>query len=160
MGVWELLLVGLVLLLGLCGVLVPGVPGAWLVWAGILWWALQAPEPLSWAILVGATVVLLLGNLVRWQLPARKVRGSGVNSRMIGWAGIGAVVGFVVIPVVGAPPGFVGGMYLSERLRLGGHGEAATSTRTVMRAMGTSVLVELFSCLLIVGAWVGAEVWG
>ncbi|NUO44028.1 MAG: DUF456 domain-containing protein, partial [Streptomyces sp.] len=45
MGVWDLLLVGLVLLLGLCGVLVPGVPGSWLVWAAVLWWALKDPRP-------------------------------------------------------------------------------------------------------------------
>lgn len=160
MGVWELLLVGLVLLLGLCGVLVPGVPGSWFVWAAILWWALQDPKPLSWAVLVGASIVLLLSNLVRWQLPARRVRGSGVNRRMVVWAGAGAVLGFVVIPVLGAIPGFVAGMYLSERRRLGRHGEAAASTRTAMRTMGESVLVELFSCLLIAGAWVGAEIWG
>jgi len=30
----------------------------------------------------------------------------------------------------------------------------------VMRAAGTSVLVELFACLLIVGAWAGAVIWG
>ncbi|MEU0731642.1 DUF456 domain-containing protein, partial [Streptomyces lavendulocolor] len=36
MGAWQLLLVGLVMLLGLFGVLVPGVPGAWLVWAAVM----------------------------------------------------------------------------------------------------------------------------
>lgn len=59
MGAWELLLVGVVMLLGLCGVLVPGVPGSWLVWAAVLWWTLQDPNGLAWGILVGATAVLL-----------------------------------------------------------------------------------------------------
>ncbi len=72
MGAWDLLLSGLVILLGLCGVLFPGMPGSWLVWAGVLWWALKDPRPLAWAVLVGATVVLLLSLAVRWALPSRR----------------------------------------------------------------------------------------
>ncbi|MFM9444321.1 DUF456 domain-containing protein [Streptomyces acidiscabies] len=160
MGVWELLLVGLVILLGLCGVLVPGVPGSWLVWAGVLWWALKDPQPVAWAVLVGATVALFLAQMVRWALPPRRWRGSGATPRMAVYAGVGALLGFVLVPVLGAIPGFLGGVYLSERLRLGRHGEARAALRTVMRAGGSSVLTELFTCLLIAGAWVGAVLWG
>ncbi|MDX3379839.1 MULTISPECIES: DUF456 domain-containing protein [Streptomyces] len=160
MGVWELLLVGLVILLGLCGVLVPGVPGSWLVWAGVLWWALKDPQPVAWAVLVGATVALFLAQVIRWALPPRRWRGSGATPRMAVYAGVGALLGFVLVPVLGAIPGFLGGVYLSERLRLGRHGEARAALRTVMRAGGSSVLTELFTCLLIAGAWVGAVLWG
>ncbi|GAV46008.1 DUF456 domain-containing protein [Streptomyces acidiscabies] len=160
MGVWELLLVGLVILLGLCGVLVPGVPGSWLVWAGVLWWALKDPRPVAWAVLVGATVALFLAQVIRWALPPRRWRGSGATPRMAVYAGVGALLGFVLVPVLGAIPGFLGGVYLSERLRLGRHGEARAALRTVMRAGGGSVLTELFTCLLIAGAWVGAVLWG
>lgn len=79
MGVGELLLVGVVILLGLCGVLVPGVPGSWLVWAAVLWWALKDPQPVSWGVLVGATVVLFLSQVVRWALPPRRLRASGAT---------------------------------------------------------------------------------
>ncbi|MEE1756594.1 DUF456 domain-containing protein [Streptomyces sp. SP18CS02] len=158
MGVWQLVLVGLVMLLGLFGVLVPGVPGSLLVWAGLLWWALQEHTGLAWWLLVGATALLLVTQAVLWQLPARRLRGVGVTRRMVAFAGAGAVAGFVLVPVLGAVPGYIGGIYLCERQRLGGHGQAAAATRTVMRAIGTSVLVELFACLLIVGAWVGAAI--
>ncbi|KOU33746.1 membrane protein [Streptomyces sp. WM6373] len=151
-----MLLVGLVLLLGLVGVLVPGVPGTWLVWAGLMWWALHERSALAWSLLVAATALLLVVQVVKWQLPPRRPRGLPVTPRTGVFAGAGALLGFVVLPVVGAIPGFVGGVYLCERLRLGGHGEAWASTRAVMRAVGTSVLVELFACLLVVGAWVGA----
>ncbi|MGW3665405.1 DUF456 domain-containing protein [Streptomyces sp. NPDC005141] len=160
MGAWELLLVGVVILLGLAGVLVPGLPGSWLVWAAVLWWALSEPQALSWAVLVGATAVLLLAQAIRWMLPPRRLRESGATTRMAVYAGAGAVLGFFLVPVVGAVPGFVGGIYLGERLRLGGHGEAKASVRTAMRAGGWSVLTELFACLLIMGAWLGAVIWG
>ncbi|MER6615007.1 DUF456 domain-containing protein [Streptomyces xantholiticus] len=160
MGVWQLLMVGGVMLLGLLGVIVPGVPGPWLVWAAVLWWALHVQTGLAWLLLVGATAVLLLDQVVVWLLPARRLRGVGITRRMGAYAGLGAVVGFFLVPVVGAVPGFIGGIYGTERIRLGGHGPAKAATRTVMRAAGTSVLVELMGCLLVVGAWAGAVVAG
>lgn len=159
MDLLSLLLVGLVLLLGVLGVLVPGVPGTWLIWAGLLWWALHERSSVAWGLLVGATALLLVVQVVTWQLPPRRIRGVGVTRRMVVYAGAGAVLGFVLVPVVGTVPGFVGGIYLCERRRLGTHGEAWASTRAVMREVGTSVLVELFACLLVVGAWLGAVLW-
>lgn len=160
MGVWQLLLVAMVMLLGLFGVLAPGVPGPWLVWSAVLWWSLHERTGLAWVLLVSSTALLLLTQVVVWQLPQRRIRGLGVSRRMVTYAGAGALLGFVLVPVIGAIPGFVGGIYLSERLRLGGHGQARAATRTVMRAAGTSVLVELFACLLIAAAWAGAVLWG
>ncbi|WP_338895408.1 DUF456 domain-containing protein [Streptomyces sp. TG1A-60] len=160
MGAWELLLVAVVLLLGMCGVLVPGVPGTWLVWAGVMWWALEDPRPLAWWVLVGSTAVLLLSRAVRWGLPPRRTEESGATPRMGVYAGVGALLGFVLLPVLGAIPGFVGGIYLSERLRLGRHGAATAATRTAMRSGGSDVLAELFACLLVVGAWVGVVFGG
>ncbi|MGN9789560.1 DUF456 domain-containing protein [Streptomyces sp. OZ13] len=160
MGVWQLLMVGGVMLLGLLGVIVPGVPGPWLVWAAVLWWSLHVRTGLAWCLLVGATAVLLVNQVIVWLLPNRRLRGLGITRRMAASAGLGALAGFVLLPVIGAVPGFVGGIYGSERLRLGGHGPATASTRAVMRAAGTSVLVELMGCLLVVGAWVGAVLAG
>ncbi|MEU0073720.1 DUF456 domain-containing protein [Streptomyces sp. NPDC006332] len=160
MGVVDLLLVGLVILLGVGGVLVPGVPGSWLVWAAIMWWALKDPQPLAWAVLVGATVALFLSQVVRWALPPRELRASGATPRMAVYAGVGAFLGFFLIPVLGAIPGFMGGIYLEERLRLGRHREARAALRTAMHSGGSSVLAELFTCLLIMGAWLGAVFWG
>jgi uncharacterized protein YqgC (DUF456 family) len=160
MGVWDLLLVGLVMLFGLVGILVPGVPGSWLVWAAVLWWALKDPRPVAWGVLVGATVALFLSQVVRWALPPRRLRTSGATPRMGVYAGVGAFLGFFLIPVLGAIPGFMAGIYVSERLRLGRHGEARAALRTAMRSGGSSVLAELFTCLLIMGAWLGTVLWG
>ncbi|GGT49761.1 membrane protein [Streptomyces kurssanovii] len=153
-------MVGGVMLLGLLGVIVPGVPGPWLVWAAMLWWSLHVQTGLAWFLLVGATAVLLIIQVIVWLLPNRRLRGLGITRRMAASAGLGALAGFFLLPVIGAVPGFVGGIYGSERLRLGGHGPAMASTRAVMRAAGTSVLVELMGCLLVVGAWVGAVLAG
>ncbi|MEU4209340.1 DUF456 domain-containing protein [Streptomyces sp. NPDC026206] len=160
MGTWQLLLVGLVMLLGLLGVVTPGVPGPLIVWAGVLWWSTAARTALSWAVLAGASGILLLNQAVIWLLPPRRRKGAGVTRRAFLVAGAAGIAGFFVVPLVGAVPGFLAGIYGVERQRLGGRGDAWASTRSVMRALGTSVLVELFACLLVVGAWIGAAVAG
>ncbi|OEJ93790.1 DUF456 domain-containing protein [Streptomyces thermolilacinus] len=154
MGVWEQLQVALVLLLGLFGVLVPRLPGSWLVWAGVLWWALQDTSAAAWWLLAGSTALLLATRAEIGRLPVRRLSGVVVTRRMVAYAGVGAVLGFVLVPVVGGALGYMGGIYLVERRRLGEHAAAAAATRSVMRAIGTSVLVELYACLLVVAGWV------
>lgn len=83
----QLLLVGLVLLLGVVGVLIPGVPGTWLVWAGLLWWALHVRSAVAWSLLVAATALLLVVQVVKWLLPPRRMHGLGVTARMAAFAG-------------------------------------------------------------------------
>ncbi|MEU2180324.1 DUF456 domain-containing protein [Streptomyces thermolilacinus] len=154
MGVWEHLQVALVLLLGLFGVLVPRLPGSWLVWAGVLWWALKDTSAAAWWLLAGSSVLLLATRAEIGRLPVRRLSGVVVTRRMVAYAGVGAVLGFVLVPVVGGALGYMGGIYLVERRRLGEHAAAVAATRSVMRAIGTSVLVELYACLLVVAGWV------
>ncbi|GGX08171.1 DUF456 domain-containing protein [Streptomyces chryseus] len=160
MGVWQLLLVGLVMLLGLLGVLVPGVPGQAIVWAAVLWWALEDKTVLAWGVLIGATGLLLLDQALKPLLPARRPQESGAPQRTLMVGGIAGIAGFFLLPVVGAVLGFVGGIYGVERARLGSHGGGWASTRTVMRAVGYPVLVQLFASLLVTGTWVGVVIWG
>ncbi len=159
MSVWQLVAVGLVMLLGLIGVLLPGVPGQAIVWAAVLWWALADNTPAASGVLIGATALLLLNQALKPLLPPRRPRESGAPRRTLLLSGIGAIAGFFVVPVVGAIVGYVGVIYGAERLRLGSRGAGWASVRSVMRATGYSVLVELFACLLVTGAWLGVLLW-
>ncbi|UQA92415.1 DUF456 domain-containing protein [Streptomyces halobius] len=160
MSMMQLVVVGLVMLLGLFGVLLPGVPGPPIVWAAVLWWAMTDRSGLAWTVLMGATAVLLLNQAVKWLLPARDLRAVGAPYRTLFLAGAAGIVGFFVIPVIGVLLGALGGLYVLERVRLGSRGDAWASTRTVMRAIGLSVLIELIACLVVVGAWTGAVIAG
>lgn len=160
MSVWQLVAVGLVLLLGLVGVLAPGVPGQAIVWAGVLWWALTDMTPTAWGVLIGATALMLLNQALKPVLPPRRPGESGAPRRTLMLGGVAGIVGFFVVPVVGGVLGYVGAVFAAERLRLGSRGAAWTSVRAVMRATGYAVLVELFCCLLVAGALLGAVLWG
>jgi hypothetical protein len=62
------------------------------------------------------------------------------------------LIGFFVVPVVGLVLGFVLGIWLAERARLGA-GRAWPSTKQALTAVGLSVLVELAAGLGIAVVW-------
>ena len=63
------------------------------------------------------------------------------------------VVGFFVIPVVGAFLGFPLGIYLAERVKLGAHAAAWASTRHALKAIALSIGIELLTGLAIATTW-------
>lgn len=156
MDVWQLVLVGLVMLLGLLGVMVPGVPGPAIVWAAILWWALDDRSRVAWVALSAATGLMLLNVAVRPLLPSRRPGRAVAPRRTLLIAGAAAIGGFFVLPVVGGVLGFVGGVYGAERSRLGSHRDGWASTRALMRGAGRTLLVELLVCLLAAAVWLAA----
>ncbi|GAA2057892.1 DUF456 domain-containing protein [Streptomyces carpaticus] len=160
MGIWQLLLVGLVMLLGLLGIMMPGVPGPLVVWAAVFWWSSAEGTSQAWWVLVTATALLLVNQAVQWLLPAAGRREAGVRRRQLLFAGGSGIVGFFVLPGIGLVPGFVGALYGWERARLGDHGAALASTRVIMRTVGRRMLVELAACLLVTGVWLGVLRWG
>ena len=159
MGAWQALLVGLVLLLGLLGAVLPGVPGPLVVWAAVFWWAMAVQTASAWWLLVGGTALLLVNMAVQLMLPLRVRRQRELSRRALLFAGGAGIVGFFVLPVIGAVPGFLAGMYGWERARLGSHTAAAASTRTAMRTFGWKTLIELGACLLVTGAWLVTVLW-
>ena len=155
-----LVLVGLAILVGLLGVIVPALPGLLLVWGAVLVWALVERTALAWVVLAVATALVATGEVVKYLIPSRRIRAAGVPATSLAAGGVLAIVGFFVIPVVGGLIGFVLGVYLAERLRLPGHAEAWPSTLHALKAAGLSMLIELGAWLLVAGTWLGAVLFG
>jgi len=146
------LVVALVIALGLAGVVVPVLPGTLLVGAAVVVWALDTGGRTAWLVTAVALSLLLAGALLKYVLPGRRLRDSGIPGRTL-WAGAAlGVVGFFVVPVVGLVLGFVLGVYLAERARVGE--TARSSTLSALRAVGLSIAIELASGLLAAAAWV------
>ena len=146
--------VGLFMLVGLIGIVVPLLPGLLLIWTAVLIWAFGTQTSAGWVVLGIATALALLGFLLQYLLPGRHMAKAGVTtSSTIAGAAL-AVVGFFVIPVVGAFLGFALGIYLAERLKRGTHAAAWLSTRHALKAIGLSMGIELLTGLAIATAWV------
>ena len=147
-------LVGLVILVGLAGVVVPVLPGLVLVLGAVLVWSLERQDTTGWVVLAVVTVLFAVGQVAKYLLPGRRLREVGVpTSTMLAGAALG-VVGFFVVPVVGVFLGFVLGVYLAELARTRTHAAAWPSTVHALKAAGWSMLIELAAGLLMTATWV------
>lgn len=147
---------GLLILVGLAGVVVPVIPGLLLVWAGVLVWFLDDRDVTRTGVLVAVTLVLLLGTVVKYLVPGRRLREDGVPWSTLALGGVLGVIGFFVIPVVGLVIGFVLGIWLGEVMRVRDNREAWRSTRRALAAVGFSILIELAAGLIATAIWAAA----
>lgn len=146
-------LVALAIAVGIAGIIVPVLPGTLLVLGAILVWSVQVGTSTGWAVFTVATLLLVGGTVVKYLVPGRRLKASGVPNRTLLVGALLAFVGFFVIPVIGMFIGFVLGVYLAERARVGG-GQAWPSTVAALKAVGVSILIELVAAFLAAVTWV------
>lgn len=152
------LLVGLAILVGLAGVVVPVLPGVLLVWAAIAVWALVEDGGTRWAVLGAVTVIAAGSQVVKFLVPTRRMQAAGIPNRTLLVGAAVGVIGFFVIPIVGALIGFVLGVYLAERHRLGAHEGAWPSTKAALRGALLAVLIEFTAAALCAGVWLAGVI--
>ena len=145
---------GALMLAGLVGIVVPVLPGLFLVWLATGIWAYDHPASSAWVVFAVATVLYAGGLVTQYVIPGRRMRRAGVHTPTLLLAVFLAVVGFLVVPVVGALLGFVLGIYLVELTRQRDRRSAWTSTRLALRAVALSIGIELVAGFAIVLVWV------
>lgn len=146
-------LVALTIAVGLVGILVPILPGSILVLGAVLVWSIDVGGTTAWAVSAVVTAILVVGGVVKYLVPNRRLKSVGVPSSTQ-WAGAAVgIVGFFVIPVVGLFVGFVLGVYAAERHRVGS--DAWPSTKAALRAVGLSILIEMVAGLAATLVWAG-----
>ena len=148
------LLVGLVMLVGVVGTVVPLLPGLLLVWAaGLVWVVADGGGFVRWGTLAVLTVLLAVGMVAKYVLPGRRAAADGAPVSTLAIGVVGMVVGFFVIPVVGLLVGGLLGVFLAELVRLRTASAAWASTRGVLVAVGIGALVEIACGLLMIAVW-------
>jgi uncharacterized protein YqgC (DUF456 family) len=150
-----IVLCALVMFIGICGVVVPILPGLLLCWLSVLIWAIFAEGTAwdRWPVFAVVTTIALAGWLAKYALPGKRLTDSGVPKRSIIFGGLLGLVGFFVIPVVGLVAGFVLGIYLAEQTRHGNASAAWSSTKTALKAVGIAIMIELAAALLVAATW-------
>ena len=148
------LLVGLLMLVGVVGTVVPLLPGLVLVWAaGLVWVLADGGGVVRWATLAVLTVLLVVGMVAKYVLPGRRAAAEGAPFSTLAVGVVGMVVGFFVIPVVGLLVGGLLGVFLAELVRLRTASAAWVSTRGVLVAVGIGTLIEIACGLLMIAVW-------
>jgi len=146
------ILVAVAIAVGIAGIIVPVLPGTLLILGAILVWALQVGTTTGWAVFAVCTTLLAVGSVVKFLVPGRRLKASGVPTRTLLLGALLAFVGFFVVPVVGMLIGFVLGVYVAERARIGPT-LAWSSTVSALKAVGVSILIELVAAFLAVVTW-------
>lgn len=148
------LLLGLAMLAGLAGVVVPALPGTALVLAAGVAWAVWVVEEgaARWVVVGVMAALFVVGLVLKYALPGRRMKGE-LPRRTLLLAAVGAVVGLVLLPPLGLLIGGVVGVYAGEAQRLGPGAQARRSTVRVLEAVGLGILAELAAGVLMVATW-------
>ncbi|MCW2604916.1 MAG: hypothetical protein JWN61_3051 [Pseudonocardiales bacterium] len=152
------LLIGLVIVVGLVGIILPALPGSLLVLAAIGVWSFQQGSTTGWIVLVLAVALIGAATVIKFAWPGKNLKAAGIPTRTLVMGAALGVVGLFVVPVVGLPIGFVLGIYASEAQRLGSEAQARASTRAALRAVGLSILVELAGASGAAAIWLTAAI--
>jgi len=151
----TVVLAGALMVVGLVGIVVLVLPGLVLVVGGVVVWAALHPDHRAWVVVGVALVPYVVGVVASYVVPGRRLKGAGVGSWTLAVAVVLAVVGGIVIPVVGALGGFVGGIFAIEATRCRDSRRAWGMTRSALAAVGVSMLVELTAAGVVITTWLG-----
>lgn len=153
---WTIV-VGLAMVLGLMGVVLPVLPGLLLIWAAALFYGFVVGfGTIGWTVVGLLSVLMVAGAIKSVMIPRRAATASGAS----GWAQVGAavggVIGFFVIPVLGLILGALAGLLVVEYARKGDWNEALVAVRGTARGFGISVVIDLILGAVMIVAW---SVW-
>lgn len=153
------LLVGLAVLVGLVGVVVPVLPGSVLIGAAVLAWAILRGGG-AWPVFAVVAVLLAVGSIGSYLWTGRRVAASGVPQRSLVIAGLAGIVGFVLVPGVGLLLAFPGALFGLEYLRVRDVVAARDSAWLALKATGLGMLLELGLALAAATTWALAVAFG
>ena len=145
---------GLVMVVGLCGVVLPIVPGLVLMWAAALAYGFAVGwSALGVAVVTVLALLVVVGLVAGILLPRRSAAGAGASGLAQLGGLVGAVVGFFLIPVIGVIVGALLGVLVVEYLRRDDWGAAWVATKATARGFGLSVLVDLGLGMAMLALW-------
>lgn len=142
-------LCAILIVVGMIGIVVPVLPGLLLVILAVLIWAIATGGTTAWVVFGAAAVVYALGVIAQFLIPGRRLKSQGVGMGTMVAAIACAIVGFFVIPVIGAFVGFVLGIFAVESTRSRNGQQAWTRTKAALRAIVHSMGIELATAFLI-----------
>ena len=151
------LVVGLGMLVGLIGVLIPFLPGLPLiVVSAFVWVVADGSDPGQWIVFAIVTSITVAAMVVGSTIPARRASGAGTPGWVLALGVVGLVIGAFAIPVVGALIGWPIGIFLGEWLRTRELGAAWVTTRATLAALGLGIAIQFGAGVVAVAIWAAA----
>lgn len=144
-----------IILIGLIGTVIPFVPGIELAWGGaVVYFIGSGVNGINIAFFTVITLVALLGLVFSILLPGQRTRAAGAAWSSVGLGFVGAIIGAIAFPVLGAIPGGIVGVYLGERLTNSDHQGAWDATMATIRGMGWAFIVQFTASIAVLATFV------
>lgn len=150
--IWTII-TGLAILVGVCGVIIPVLPGSLLIALSLLVWAFVVQQPLGWVVFGIGALFVATGMISSAVLTGRAMKKRSIPNRSVIIGVLLAIVGFFLVPVVGLLLGFVVGLFASEYIRLKEFKPALASSGAALKATGIGMLTEFACASLAAGTW-------
>ncbi len=161
---WWTVVAAVLMVIGLCGVVIPFLPGLALIWVtAVVYGFVVGWGPGGIAVVAVLSALLAASIATSFIVPKRTAAASGASTFAQFGGLVGAVIGFFVIPVVGVIVGALAGVLVVEMLVKGNWDEAWTATKGTAKGLGVSALIDLgFGLLMIVvwSTWAATVVFG
>ena len=142
------------MLVGLVGIVIPVIPGLGVIMgAGLVWALVGGQGALGWAVAVVMVVVGVAGMVIASALPARRTAAAGAPWWILAVGAVGVVVGFFVVPIVGALLGGPVAVFLAELVRLRRLGPAWRSTAEALKGHAVGIGVQLVAGVVMISLW-------
>jgi len=148
-------LVAIAMVIGVAGTVLPILPGLWLIWAAALGYGMFGGFGVGgWIAMTIITILAIAGTASGVYLPQRKAASIGVPwwGQLIAF--VCAVAGFFIVPVVGAPLGFVVGILLVTLSRERHFQGALVATWETLKSMLLASGLQLVAGMAMVVLWV------
>lgn len=150
-----IVLVAVIMVIGVAGTVLPILPGLWVIWAAAAGYGVLAGFGTGgWIAMALITALAIAGTASAFYLPQRTASEVGVP-----WWGqviaLGfAIAGFFIVPVVGAPLGFVVGILVTTIVRERHVIGALNATWATLKSMLLASGVQFAVGLVMMAVWV------
>jgi uncharacterized protein YqgC (DUF456 family) len=147
------IVLGLVMLVGLVGVLVPVLPGLLLVIGAAVVWAIDRGGAGAWVVAAVMSAIGVAGIVASSVLPARRTASAGAPAWVVVAGVVGLVIGFFAVPVIGALIGFPAGVFVAELVRHRHPGPAWRATWEALKSVGLGIAIQLGAGVAMIAIW-------
>jgi hypothetical protein len=147
------IVLGLVMLVGLVGVIVPVLPGLLLVIAAGVLWAIDRGGAMAWSVAIVMAAIGIVGMVASNVLPARRTASSGAPPWVVVAGIVGLVIGFFAVPVIGALLGFPAGVFVAELVRHRHPAPAWRATWEALKSVGLGIAIQLGAGVAMIAIW-------
>lgn len=145
------ILITLLMVVGMIGIIVPIMPGIFLVWMGVFVYVYRNGfEVISLPMFLFFTLIVLVSGTSDLWLPYLGARKTGASKRTFVFGLVGSIIGSIILPIIGTIIGYVAGVFVGEYHKRRDWQQAKRAGLGSLAGWGISTAVQLVAGLLII----------